>query len=231
MKNKNIKIIGFDADDTLWVNEPYYRNTEKKLCQILEKFTPLENSKKLLYEIEIKNLPIYGYGTKAFTLSLIETALKASNNQINGIDIEKIVTLGKNQILQENEILPGVKETLEQLSKKHVLIVATKGDLLDQERKLLNSGLLDYFHHIEVMSDKKVSNYNRLLKHLDIKPDQFLMIGNSLKSDILPVVELGCQAIYIPFHTTWEYEKVSDKDLPVGKYVEIKNISELLKLI
>jgi putative hydrolase of the HAD superfamily len=231
MKNKNIKIIGFDADDTLWVNEPYYRNTEKKLCQILEKFTPLENSKKLLYEIEIKNLPLYGYGTKAFTLSLIETALKASNNQINGIDIEKIVTLGKNQILQENEILPGVKETLEQLSKKHVLIVATKGDLLDQERKLLNSGLLDYFHHIEVMSDKKVSNYNRLLKHLDIKPDQFLMIGNSLKSDILPVVELGCQAIYIPFHTTWEYEKVSDKDLPVGKYVEIKNISELLKLI
>ena len=200
-----IKVIAFDADDTLWVNEPYFRESELEFCNLLKNGMGIDEVTEELFATEIGNIPLYGYGTKAFVLSMIETGLKISKGKINAKTIEAILQIGKNQINKPIELIDGVVEVLENLQNKYRLIVATKGDLLDQERKLKKSGLLKYFHHIEVMSDKKEEDYQKLIQHLDIRPEQFLMIGNSLKSDILPVVNLGGEAIHVPFHTTWEH--------------------------
>jgi putative hydrolase of the HAD superfamily len=200
---KNIKVIGFDADDTLWVNETYFRDAEQEFAKLLSKFETPNKIDQELYKIELKNLPLYGYGVKGFMLSMVEIALELSNYSLSNKTLEKILDIGKDMINKPVDLLDDVEEVLQKLSKKYKLIVATKGDLLDQERKLEKSGLLKYFHHIEVLSEKESTNYIKLLNHLDIKPLEFLMIGNSLKSDILPLIEIGAQAAHIPFHTTW----------------------------
>lgn len=226
-----IKVIAFDADDTLWVNEPYFRESEMEFCNLLKNGMGIEEVTEELFATEIGNIPLYGYGTKAFILSMIETSLKISDGKIDGNTIEAILAIGKRQINKPIELIDGVVEVLENLQDKYRLIVATKGDLLDQERKLKKSGLLKYFHHIEVMSDKKEEDYEKLIHHLDIKPDQFLMIGNSLKSDILPVVNLGGKAIHVPFHTTWEHELIEDNELDKNKVKELERILEVLDLV
>ena len=207
---KNIKVIGFDADDTLWVNETYFRDAEQEFAKLLSKFETPNKIDQELYKIELKNLPLYGYGVKGFMLSMVEIALELSNYSLSNKTLEKILDIGKDMINKPVDLLDDVEEVLQKLSKKYKLIVATKGDLLDQERKLEKSGLLKYFHHIEVLSEKESTNYIKLLNHLDIKPLEFLMIGNSLKSDILPLIEIGAQAAHIPFHTTWQHETVED---------------------
>ncbi len=227
----NIKVIAFDADDTLWVNEPYFRESEMEFCNLLKNGMGIEEVTEELFATEIGNIPLYGYGTKAFILSMIETSLKISGGKIDAGTIEAILAIGKRQINKSIELIDGVVEVLENLQDKYRLIVATKGDLLDQERKLKKSGLLKYFHHIEVMSDKKEEDYQKLIQHLDISPDQFLMIGNSLKSDILPVVNLGGKAIHVPFHTTWEHELIEDNELDKTKVKELGSIIEVLDLV
>ncbi|HPF50995.1 MAG TPA: HAD family hydrolase [Draconibacterium sp.] len=212
MKN-NFKVIAFDADDTLWDNEIFFRQTEEQFCDLLKSFSTPEATMKELFAIEIKNLEDYGYGTKAFMLSMIETAVKISDNQIPLNILKQIIELGKNQINQDVHLLDGVIELLDYLSLKHYkLIVATKGDLLDQERKLKKSGLENYFHHVEVMSNKRKADYKKLIQHLDILPEDFLMIGNSYKSDIEPVLELGGYGVHVPYHILWEHEKAEEND-------------------
>ena len=229
---KTIKVIAFDADDTLWVNEPYFHQTEKAFCKLLENFGTEKEVSKVLFSIEMQNLSDYGFGTKGFTLSMIETALKVSKNTIKQTVLQKIINLGKEQLNKDIELLPGVVDVLKSLKKQNQrLIVATKGDLLDQERKLQKSGLEKYFHHIEIMSDKKDSDYQKLIKHLDIEPKDFLMIGNSLKSDILPILNLGGNAIYIPYHTTWIHEKMDENKLDKEHYHKVENIEEVLKIV
>ncbi|MBI9053626.1 MAG: HAD hydrolase-like protein [Bacteroidales bacterium] len=224
-----IKVIGFDADDTLWVNEPYFRDIEDKFCQLLKQYLPEKTISKKLLEVEISNLKIYGYGVKGFILSLIETALKISADKVDPEIIEATINLGKELLNKDIILLDGVTKVLENLScKNYKLIVATKGDLLDQERKLKKSGLEKYFHHIEVMSDKTEIDYRKLLNHLDVKPSEFVMIGNSLKSDILPLLNIGCKAIHIPFHTTWEHENISKLKLEKLKYNTVDTISQIL---
>lgn len=224
----NIKVIGFDADDTLWVNEPFYRETEQEFCKLLKDFHSEDFVNKELYDTEIKNLSLYGYGAKGFILSLIETALRITNNQLSQQTIGKIIDLGKNLLNKPLELLNGVEDVLRYLeTKNYKLIVATKGDLLDQERKLRNSKLEKYFHHIEVMSDKKIQNYSTLLNHLDILPENFVMIGNSVRSDIIPVIEIGASAIHIPFHTTWIHESVDSKSIDQNKFISIPSISQI----
>ncbi|MCF6306957.1 MAG: HAD family hydrolase [Flavobacteriaceae bacterium] len=230
MNLDNIKIIAFDADDTLWVNEPYFRKAEQDFCDLLKDFMPEATCNKILFEVEMQNLPTYGYGIKPFALSLIEAAIKISENKIPVETISKIINIAKEMLNMPIELIDGIEQTLQQLSKKYKLVMATKGDLLDQERKLIKSGLEKYFHHIEVMSDKKPKHYQKLIKHLDSNPEEFLMIGNSLKSDILPVLETGASAIYIPFHTTWEHEKVDD-EVVHSKFKELKEASELLNIL
>lgn len=226
----SIKVIAFDADDTLWINEPYFRETEDEFCQLMESYLPAHTITRELLRIEIKNIPLYGYGIKGFMLSMIETALTISNNTIDITAVEKIIGYGKALLARPIEVLDGVEEVLKSLQPHYRLVVATKGDLLDQERKLKNSGIDHYFHHVEVMSDKQEKDYRKLLRHLDIKPEQFLMIGNSLKSDVLPVLEMGSQAIHVPFHTTWEHEKV-DIHIDDPNFRQITQISEVLPLL
>ena len=225
-----IKVIAFDADDTLWVNEPYFRTAEKAFCELLKEYVPEEECNELLYKFEIQNLPLYGYGIKPFVLSLIEAAITISKKKIPLEVVSEIIAIGKEMLQMPVELIDGIEATLAHLSKKYLLVMATKGDLLDQERKLIKSGLEKYFHHIEVMSDKQPENYQKLITHLDITPSQFLMVGNSLKSDVLPVLEIGSYAIHIPFHTTWEHEKVEEEVMHCN-FKELKLASELIDLL
>ena len=226
-----IKVIGFDADDTLWVNETYFRAAEEEVGLLLSHYETPNKIDQELFKTEIKNLPVYGYGVKGFVLSMVEMALDISNNKVSNEIIEKILNIGKDMINKPIELLDGVDEVLKSLSKNYRLIVATKGDLLDQERKLEKSGLIDYFHHIEVLSEKQDANYAKLLKHLDIKPSEFLMIGNSLKSDILPLINIGAQAIHVPFHTTWQHEKVTKKEVNGADYKTVQSLTEIIALL
>ena len=227
----NIKVIGFDADDTLWVNETYFRDAETEFASLLDRFETPNKIDQELFKMEMKNLPVYGYGVKGFVLSMVEMAIELSNNTVSNDTIKKILDIGKDMINKPVELLEGVENVLSVLSNKYRLIVATKGDLLDQERKLEKSGLLEYFHHIEVLIDKKEANYSKLLKHLDIEPSQFLMIGNSLKSDILPLVNIGAKAVHIPFHTTWEHEKIEIKSNDKLEYTTLSNLNEVITLL
>jgi putative hydrolase of the HAD superfamily len=181
-----------------------------------------------LFKKEMENLPLYGYGIKSFMLSMIESALELSNYKINPKIIEEVINIGKDMLEKPIELLEGVEETLQTLNPKYRIILATKGDLLDQERKLEKSGLEKYFHHIEILSEKKKENYKKLIKHLDIAPSEFLMIGNSLKSDVLPLIEIGAHAIHIPFHTTWAYEMVEHNG---EGYKTINHLTDVLKLL
>ncbi|WP_461642291.1 HAD family hydrolase [Labilibaculum euxinus] len=226
-----IKVIAFDADDTLWVNEPYFRESEMEFCNLMKNGMSLEEVTEELFATEIGNIPLYGYGTKAFILSMIETSLKITKGNISSEKIQSIIELGKRQMNKSIELIDGVVDVLESLQGKYKLIVATKGDLLDQERKLKKSGLLKYFHHIEVMSDKREDDYKKLIQHLDIPVNEFLMVGNSLKSDVLPVLNLGGKAVHVPFHTTWEHELVSDEEIKTVGITGIQNIRELLQLV
>lgn len=223
-----IKVIGFDADDTLWVNEPYYQETEHQLCLLMADYLSASDVSKELFKIEMSNMALYGYGAKAFILSVVETAIKVSEGKVPASVIQQIIGLGKELINRDIELLDGIELLLSQLQGKYRLIVATKGDLLDQERKLRKSGLLPYFHHIEIMPDKQEVDYQKLLSRLDITPDEFLMVGNSLKSDILPVVAIGGKGVYVPFHTTWQHEVSVDT---VGNYHQIEHIGELLNIL
>ncbi|MEC5165323.1 putative hydrolase of the HAD superfamily [Flavobacterium sp. PL11] len=208
---KNIKVVAFDADDTLFINETYFAETEEKFCSLMSDYLSNQGISKELFRIEIENLKLYGYGIKGYILSMIEAAMSISNNTLPVEMIEKIIQYGKELLEKPIVLLDGVEETLKALHGNYKLVVATKGDLLDQRRKLHNSGLGRYFHHIEVMSDKQEIDYTDLIKRLEIQPSEFFMIGNSLKSDVLPVLAIGGHAVHIPFHTTWAHEKIDHK--------------------
>jgi putative hydrolase of the HAD superfamily len=224
------KIIAFDADDTLFVNEPYFQEVEQKFCVLVQDYLSHQGLSQELFKTEIENLPLYGYGIKGYILSMIEAAMKISNNTISLQVIEKIIEYGKELLEKPIELLDGVEETLKLLHGKYKLVVATKGDLKDQQSKLHRSGLGHYFHHIEVMADKQEINYEKLLKRLEIEPKDFLMIGNSLKSDVLPVLAIGGFAVHIPFHTTWAHEKIDHK-VEHKNFFEFKKITEVLSII
>jgi len=230
MKN-DFKIISFDADDTLWINETYYQEIEKEFIEIMSKYRDVVSVTDSIHEREIDNLEIYGYGAKGFMLSMIETALDVSGGNVSSVDLNRIIEMGRGLINEDIVLLDGVEETLIKLSEAgQKLIVATKGDLLDQERKLRKSGLEKYFDHIEIMSYKTEKYYLDLLNHLGVKPDEFIMIGNSMKSDILPILNIGGYGIHVPHHTTWAHELVDD----IGKQDKlwvVENISEVAEIL
>ncbi|WP_428981719.1 HAD family hydrolase [Lutimonas zeaxanthinifaciens] len=227
---KKIKVIAFDADDTLWINEPYFREAEEKFSNLLEDFLPHHSVQKELFKTEMDNLDLYGYGVKSFILSMIETIGRITNNNADIKLVNKAVDLGRELLKKPVILLDGVEDVLKKLNGSYRLVMATKGDLLDQERKLIKSGLEKHFHHIEIMSDKKPSDFAKLLKHLDCRPEDFLMIGNSVKSDIMPVLELGGYAIHVPYHTTWAYEKVDIK-IDDPKFFEAETIEHIIDFI
>jgi len=229
MKNK-FKVIGFDADDTLWANEPFYQDVEKEFCQIMKPYLTEKETSEELFKTEMQNLENYGYGAKGFLLAMIETALRATEGKITSAEINQILDIGKTLLTMPIQLLEGVENVLQKLQGSYKLILITKGDLLDQERKLEKSGLIDYFHHIEIMSDKHENNYKKLLARLDIKPEEFLMVGNSIKSDILPVINIGAKAVHVPFEVTWQHE--SNYSIPdCEAFITISEISEILNIL
>ena len=227
---KNIKTIAFDADDTLWHNEPYFDEAQARFCELFQDYASSQEILGLILNHQVKNLPLYGFGIKAFTLSMVETALEITNHTISGKGIEKIITIGKDLLQKPVELLPNVETILQELKGKYKLIVATKGDLKDQHRKLHDSGIGHYFHHIEVLSDKTELDYTKMLGRLEINAQDFLMIGNSLKSDVLPILNIGGYGIHVPYHTTWEYEKI-DFEIEHENFKSITSITEILPLL
>jgi len=223
----DIKVIGFDADDTLWMNEEHYRESEDSFVAMMEPWLTERETRKHLFAVEMENLGLYGYGAKGFTLSMISAANSISNGQAGSALIGEIIELGKTLIDAPMDLLPGVSDVLETLHGDYRMIVATKGDLLDQERKLKKSNLEDYFHHVEIMSDKNPESYRKLVRHLDIKPEEFLMIGNSLKSDVVPVLDIGADAIHIPAQSTWAHEHVADTS-KIQPYLTLDSFGDLI---
>ena len=226
----NTKIIAFDADDTLWHNEPYFDEAQAKFCELFADYASKQEILQLILSHQVKNLPLYGFGIKAFTLSMIDAALELTNHQISGQGIQKIIDIGRDLLQKPVELLPEVEDVLQQLKGKYKLVVATKGDLKDQHRKLHDSGIGHYFHHIEVMSDKKELDYEKMLLRLDIQPEDFIMIGNSLKSDVLPVLNIGGHGYHIAYHTTWEYEKI-DFDIEHDNFKSLEKITDVLPIL
>lgn len=204
---ENIQTIAFDADDTLWINEPYFQEAEQQFCTLLKEYLPPETIAQVLFTTEMNNLSRYGYGIKGFVLCMIETIVEVSKGKAPLSLIRKTLELGHELIEKPVELLPGVEATLNALQAGYRLVIATKGDLLDQERKLRQSGLLEYFHHAEIMSDKQEENYRQLLRQLSCSPEHFLMIGNSMKSDVLPVLNAGGFAAHVPYSVTWSHEQ------------------------
>lgn len=224
-------IIAFDADDTLWRNEIYYKEAEEKLSHLLSAFHPPELVGQRLFETETRNIEAYGYGIKSFTLSMIETAIELAHTNISTEEIQKIMGFGKEMIEKEVELLTGVRKTIQALSISHTLMIITKGDLLDQERKIKRSGLEKFFKYFEVVSEKTDKTYKRILDKYGIASKNFLMVGNSLKSDVLPVAEIGAIAVYIPNNTTWAHETVSPEKADQSNYYTLNSISQLSSLI
>ena len=225
----NNKIIAFDADDTLWHNEPYFDEAQERFAQLFQDYTSKQEILQLILNHQVKNLPLYGFGIKAFTLSMIDSALELTNNKISGDGIQKIITIGRDLLQKPVELLPNVENVLTQLNGKYKLVVATKGDLKDQHRKLHDSGIGHFFHHIEVLSDKTELDYEKMLGRLEVAAADFIMIGNSLKSDVLPILNIGGHAIHIPYRTTWEYEKI-DFEIEHENFKALENIKQVVDL-
>ena len=224
---QNIKTIAFDADDTLWVNESLFRGVEDKFESLINNYLTESDIKGKLYKKEIENLKHFGYGVKGFVLSMIESAIDLTSGEIKGCDIKKIIEWGKEQIHHPVHLLDGASDILKLLKSDYNLMIITKGDLLDQESKISRSGLKKYFNIIEVVSDKNEMVYSDLMNRHNILPSEFMMVGNSLKSDVLPLVELGVCSVHIPFHTTWQHEIVNAEDTNGKKYKELNDIREL----
>lgn len=223
----DVKVIAFDADDTLWINEPYFQDAENEFAALFEHYMPHHSIKQELFQTEIKNLDLYGYGVKGFMLSCIETASRITEDRIDFSVVNQIIAIGQRLLGRPIILLDQVEETLKALYGTYKLIVATKGDLLDQERKLANSGLEHYFHHVEIMSRKSHDDYRKLIRHLDCEPKEFMMIGNSLKSDVIPVVELGGVGVHIPYVTTWAHERV-ETEFVHDNFYAVKELTDIL---
>ena len=224
-------LIAFDADDTLRENEIYFETAKDRFKHLLASDRDPAWTERELDEAEMRNLAYYGYGIKSFTLSMIETALDLTKGEVTGQQIRQILDYGKEMLQTPIKPLPHVEEVLTYLSQTRPLMLLTKGDLFDQEAKIARSGLADYFTYIEIVSEKNGETYAALLQRHGIQPEDFCMVGNSLKSDILPVVALGGHAVYVPYYTTWLHEHVEPSEAERQQYYQIAHLGELPRLL
>lgn len=226
-----IDVIAFDADDTLWHTEIYYRQAEDRLTALLAAYgVPSEQTLAVLHRIEIENLAFFGYGIRGFTLSMIEAAVSATDGRVRSADIQAIIEIGRAMTNHEIRLLDGVHEALSRLSGRRLMLV-TKGDALDQESKLRRSGLAGYFALVEILVDKTQVAYAQMLARYAISPSRFLMVGNSLRSDIAPVLALGGYAVYVPYPLDWAHEAQADLPADRSRFFEIASLHDLADLI
>jgi len=224
-------VIAFDADDTLWHTERLYVDAQQKFRQLLAGYHDPGWIEARLYQTEMHNLEHFGYGIKAFALSMIETAVELTEGRISGRDIRAIIDLAKNMLNADVELMDHVSETIPHLAARHTLMLVTKGDLLDQQRKLSGSGLADYFAHVEIVSDKNQETYTALLNRHSLLPERFLMVGNSLRSDILPVLALGAWAVFIPHPLTWAHESAEPPKPGHPRFYQLEHLDQLPDLL
>lgn len=224
-------IIAFDADDTLWHSEVLYRDAQAALNRILAPWAQSRVVEEVTYEVETRNIPVYGYGIKSFTLSMLEAAVRISNGKVDGDHVAEILAIGRAMLKAEVKLRPHVMETLKKLSKSHRLMVITKGDLLDQTDKVERSGLAPYFSMVEVVNEKNAETYREIFDRYNLSPQGFLMVGNSISSDVLPVLELGGIAVHIPADTIWAYEMVDDFNPDQRGFYELEHVGQLPSLI
>jgi len=220
-------LVGFDADDTLWHNERLFTDTQERFRALLRRHCEETIIEQRLYETEVRNLAHYGYGVKAFTLSMVETAIDLTEGAIPGAEINEILDMGREMLRAPVELLDGVADVIPTLAGRYRLMVITKGDLLDQETKVARSGLGDHFDFVEVVSRKDRGTYERLLEAHGARPGGFVMVGNSLRSDVLPVAEMGAVAVHIPYHTTWAHEEMDDQALGEVPFTRLERIAEV----
>ena len=226
-----IKVVAFDGDDTLWHNETHFQLTQTEFRQLLQRHVPDVDVDARLFATEMANLSLYGYGIKSFTLSMLETAISITDGRIPASDLEVILGWGKRMLQEPTELLEGVTETLREMAKRYELLLITKGDLFDQESKLARSGLAELFSGVEILSDKHEDSYRSVLVRRGIAPHEFVMVGNSLRSDIVPVVEMGGTAVHIPYHVTWRHEHVDEASLPANGWRRLQTIRDLGPLL
>jgi putative hydrolase of the HAD superfamily len=229
--NDSIELVALDADDTLWHNEPMYTSARERFCALLSRYEPAGIADEQLHQVEMRNLRHFGYGVKGFVLSMIETAIELTDGKLESADVRTIIGLGREMLAAPVTLLEGVREAVEELAAGFPVILLTKGDLLHQETKLAGSGLGDHFTGIEIVSEKNVEVYRRVMRRYGVHPGQFVMVGNSLRSDILPVLEAGAHAVYIPYAGTWIHEHVAPEHLRDAAYHEIAAIGELPALL
>lgn len=203
-----LKLIGFDGDDTLWHSEGYYREASTRFVDIIGRYVDVSDThvQTSMLSTEKRNLKLFGYGAKGMTLSMVETAIAVTEGRITAADIHQLVEIGKTVLQHPVELLPGVREAVSAVAEHHEVVLITKGDLFHQEKKVAQSGMADVFHRIEIVSEKDVTTYRRVLNEFSVEPAQFAMVGNSLRSDIEPVIRLGGWGVHMPYHVTWEHE-------------------------
>jgi putative hydrolase of the HAD superfamily len=226
----SIDAIAFDGDDTLWHNEGLFSMTQERFRALLADHVSGEELDARMLETERENVAVYGYGVKGFTLSMIETAIEVTNGNVDADTIYRILSFGKDQTAHPVELLSGVESVLAQLAGRYRLVLITKGDLFDQESKIARSGLAERFDAIEVVAEKEPDVYRRVLRRNAIDAEQFLMIGNSVRSDVLPVLEIGGRAAHIPYHVTWELERADPPHAHDG-YWELDDIMQVPALV
>lgn len=222
-----IDVIAFDADDTLWHNEPIFHATESQFAEMLSAYHPADWVRERLFATEMKNLAHFGYGIKGFILSMIETAVELTESRVTGSEVQRILDWGREMLLHPVELLEGVRETIESLAGRYRLMLLTKGDLFDQEAKLARSGLGELFNAVEIVSSKSPATYRAIMNRHEVAPDQFVMVGNSLRSDILPALEAGARAVHVPYELTWAHERISEEDLAGKEFVALERLTQL----
>lgn len=229
--NTRIDVIAFDADDTLWHTEYLYHEARDRLVEVLADYVDATTLADRLDETEIGNLPLYGYGTKSFLLSMVETVIEVTGGRIRGDDVARVIEIGRQMLTAEVRLLDDVEATLAALQPHYALMVITKGDASEQMPKLTRSGLTGYFTYLEVVGTKTEATYARILNQYGFGPDRFLMVGNSLRSDILPVLALGGFGIYVPSEILWSHEHVDNPPSDNDRYYELDHIADLPDLI
>ncbi|WP_047508202.1 MULTISPECIES: HAD family hydrolase [unclassified Rhizobium] len=230
MTTRTLTTIGFDADDTLWQNEQFYRLTETHFTELLSDYAEGTVVSERLLAAEKRNLQHYGFGIKGFTLSMIETAIEITEGNVPASVIAQILDTGRDLLSHPVETLPEVRETLAALSDHYLLVLITKGDLFDQERKLAQSGLGDFFHAVEIVSDKTAVTYRRIFSKIGGGPERAMMVGNSLKSDIVPAIAAGSYGVFVPHELTWVLEHV-EEPTEAPRFRKIERLGELRGVI
>jgi putative hydrolase of the HAD superfamily len=222
----DLTTIAFDADDTLWHNERHFRLTEARFAALLADFAPSDHLQDRLLAAERRNLARYGYGVKGFVLSMIETAVEVTQDRVPASVIRSLIETGHEMLAHPTELLPGVETTIQTLKGRYRLMIVTKGDLLDQQRKVAESGLGDHFDAVEVVADKSATVYDALFRRHGVTPDRAAMVGNSLKSDVIPVLAIGGWGVHVPHDMTWVLEQ-DDAPTDHARFAELSHLGEL----